>query len=75
MVGEQVFFHFAGFPIKTSKRGLYRVVDIGSGKTEWHHEIKGRMEPPLAFSPSGCKVAYFRVSRFGNELQVQNLCE
>lgn len=75
VVNDQVFFHFAGFPIKNSKSGLYRVVDIGSGKTEWHHEIKGRMEPPLAFTPSGCKVAYFRVSRFGDELQVQNLCE
>lgn len=75
IVDEQVFFHFAGFPIKNSKRGLYRVVDIGSGKTEWQHEIKGRIEPPLAFTPSGCKVAYFRVSRLGDTLQVKDLCE
>ena len=73
-VNGKAYFLYSGFPLSNSQRGLYRVVDFGSGGTEWVHEIKGRIEPPLAFSPSGCKVAYFRVSRLGDSLQVKNLC-
>jgi hypothetical protein len=73
-VKGEAYFLFSGFPLPTSQRGLYRVVEKAAGKTEWVHEIEGRIEPPLAFSPSGCKVAYFRVSRFGDSLQVRNLC-
>lgn len=74
VVDGQVFFHFAGFPIKNARQGLYRVVKAAPGQSEWRHEIKGRIEPPLAFTPSGCRVAYFRVSRLGDELQVKELC-
>ena len=73
-VNGEAFFLYSGFPLTASQRGLYRVANFESGKTEWIHEIEGRIEPPLAFSPSGCKVAYFSVSRFGDGLQVQNLC-
>jgi hypothetical protein len=71
----EAFFLYSGFPLTASKRGLYRVANLGSGRTEWIHEIEGRIEPPLAFSPSGCKVAYFRVSRLGDSIQVKNLCQ
>lgn len=74
-VNGEAFFLYSGFPLTTSQRGLYRVANLGSGRTEWIHEIEGRIEPPLAFSPSGCKVAYFRVSRLGDSLQVKNLCQ
>ncbi|MTI15940.1 hypothetical protein E1162_01665 [Rhodobacteraceae bacterium RKSG542] len=74
-VNGEAFFLYSAFPLPKSQRGLYRVADLGAGRTEWVHEIKGRIEPPLAFSPSGCKVAYFRVSRFGDSLQVRNLCQ
>jgi hypothetical protein len=73
-VNGEAFFLYSGFPLPNSQRGLYRVVDLGEGRAKWAHEIKGRIEPPLAFSPSGCKVAYFRVSRFGDSLQFRNLC-
>ncbi|MCT4610856.1 MAG: hypothetical protein N4A70_16830 [Pelagimonas sp.] len=75
VVNGEAFFLYSGFPLPNSQRGLYRVADFGEGSTEWVHEIKGRIEPPLAFSPSGCKVAYFRVSRFGDSLQFRNLCQ
>ena len=74
-VNGQAFFHFAGFPISNARQGLYRVVETTSGQSEWRHEIKGRIEPPLAFSPSGCKVAFFRVSYWGDELRVEDLCD
>ena len=74
-VNGEAFFLYSGFPLTASQRGLYRVANLGSGRTEWIHEIEGRIEPPLAFSPSGCKVAYFRVSRLGDSLQVKNLCQ
>lgn len=73
-VNGEAFFLYSGFPLSSSQRGLYRVEDLGEGRSEWVHEIKGRIEPPLVFSPSGCRVAYFRVSRFGDGLQVRNLC-
>lgn len=73
-VGGKAYFHVSGFPLATSKRGLYKVVFDGSGEAKWQQEIKGRIESPLAFSPSGCKVAYFQVSRFGDSLEVKDLC-
>lgn len=75
VVDGQAFFHFAGFPIKNTRQGLYRVVETIPGQSEWRHEIKGRIEPPLAFTPSGCKVAFFRVSYWGDELHVKELCD
>jgi len=74
-VNGEAFFLYSGFPLPSSQRGLYRVANLVSERTEWIHEIEGRIEPPLAFSPSVCKVAYFRVSRFGDSLQVKNLCD
>ncbi|MBO6865510.1 MAG: hypothetical protein JJ877_00585 [Thalassococcus sp.] len=74
-VNGQAFFHYAGFPISKARQGLYRVVETTEGKSEWRHEIKGRIAPSLAFSPSGCKVAFFRVSYWGDELRVEDLCD
>jgi len=74
-VGDKVYMHIAGFPIKDSKRGLYQIVGLKDGETEWKQVIKGRIEPPLAFSPSGCMVAYYKVSYFGDNLKVKNFCD
>ncbi len=70
-----VYFHVFGFPLPASRRGLYRVTPESGGKSSWSQVVSGRMEPPLAFSPSGCKVAYFQVSYFGDELQSDEICE
>lgn len=73
-VNGEAFFHYSGFPLKNSQRGIYKVVELGDGNTKWLHLIKGRVEPPLSFSPSGCQVAYFRVSRLGDRLETLDLC-
>lgn len=73
-VNGQAFFLYSGFPLKWSQRGLYKVIEHDDGRSEWLQVIKGRVEPPLSFSPSGCRVAYFRVSRFGDRLEVRELC-
>jgi len=73
-VNGQAYFQISGWPIAPSTRGLYRVVEDKQGQSDWIHEVQGRIEPPLAFSPSGCKVAYFEVSRLGDELKVHDLC-
>lgn len=73
-VNGEAFFHYSGFPLKSSRRGIFKVVELADGTTEWLHLVKGRVEPPLSFSPSGCQVAYFRVSRLGDGLETLELC-
>lgn len=69
-----IYFHVTGFPIPEKRRGLFEVVTNADGTFAWRQRIRGRIEPPLVFSPSGCKVAYYEVSYLGNELVIQDLC-
>ncbi len=73
-VDGKLYFHVSGRPFPYAQRGLYEVVSAENGATSWRQVVKGRIEPPLAFSPSGCKVAFHRVSYFGNALEERNLC-
>ena len=50
------------------------MVQADNGTSTWRQVIKGRIEPPLAFPPSGGNVAYFKVSYSGDALQTQSLC-
>lgn len=70
-----VYFHISGFPLPASQRGLYEVILTNAGRSEWRQVIEGRIEPPLAFSPSGCEVAFYRISYFGDRIETQNICE
>ena len=73
-VDGTVFFHVAGFPIPPFRRGLYELDVANDGSTRWRQVISGRIEPPLAFSPSGCRVAFYQVSFWGNSLEEEKLC-
>ena len=73
-VGGRVFFHVSGFPIPSFRRGLYELEVANDGSTSWRQVIRGRIEPPLAFSPSGCRVSFYRVSFWGNSLEEEKLC-
>lgn len=74
-VNGTAYFQYSGFPLPTSQRGLYMLVAESDGSTKWKQVISGRIEPPLAFSPSGCKVAYFQVSWLGDSLKTTNICQ
>lgn len=73
-VNGKIYVQASGFPLSDQRRGLYEVVQADNGTSTWRQVIKGRIEPPLAFSPSGCNVAFFKVSYFGDALQTQSLC-
>ncbi len=74
-VDGNIYFHIAGFPLSNTQRGLYKVNVSADGTTSWEQVIRGRIEPLLSFSPSGCKVAYMKVSRFGDKIDVTDLCQ
>lgn len=73
-VAGKVFFQISGFPIPPSRRGLYELEAENDGTTKWRQVIKGRIEPPLAFSPSGCRVSFYQVSYWGDGLAEEELC-
>ncbi|WP_157046574.1 hypothetical protein [Roseovarius sp. 217] len=73
-VNGKVFFQVSGSPIPSSRRGLYELVQEADESTSWRQVIEGRVEPPMAFSPSGCHVAFYRVSYLGNALEEKNVC-
>lgn len=70
----KIYVQASGFPLSDQRRGLYEVVQAADGTSTWRQIIKGRIAPPLAFPPSGCNLAYFKVSYFGDTLQTKNLC-
>lgn len=72
-VGGEVYMHIRGWPLPDSQRGLYRL-RADPSKPDWERLVPGRLSAPLAFSPSGCKVASYTVSYFGNALSVFDLC-
>lgn len=73
-VAGRVFFLISGFPIKDDVKGLHEVIINEDGSSEWLQVINDRMEGPITFSPSGCQVAYYKVSYLGNELITKNIC-
>jgi hypothetical protein len=68
------FFNVSGFPIPSIRKGLYELKVEKEGRTNWRHVIKGRIEPALAFSPSGCLVSFYHVSHWSNSLDEEKLC-
>lgn len=70
--GGNVFAHVWGYPVVNERRGIYRLNQTPSGP-EWEKVVSGRPQPPLAFSPSARKVAYFEISRFGDRFVVSEI--
>lgn len=74
-VNGTAYFQYSGFPLPLVQRGLYKARPQPGGTAIWEHLIKGQIEPPLAFSPSGCQVAYFQMSTRGDSLETMTLCQ
>jgi hypothetical protein len=70
--GGNIFAHVWGYPVVNGIRGIYRLKQSSSGPY-WEKIISGRPRPPLAFSPSGAKVAYFELSRWGDRFVVADV--
>uniref|UniRef100_A0A2A4YVH2 Uncharacterized protein n=1 Tax=OCS116 cluster bacterium TaxID=2030921 RepID=A0A2A4YVH2_9PROT len=69
-----VYAHIWGFPIPLKRRGLYRLTKNEAGKYTWDQRIEGRLEAPIKFAPSGCKVVYYKTSLIGDKLETTNIC-
>lgn len=74
-VGGKIYVHIAGWPLPMRRRGLFEAVEAADGAWRWRQIIRGRIEPLLVFSPSGCRVAYLAVRRTGADLGVTELCD
>jgi hypothetical protein len=74
-VADKVFVHIVGFPLDLRQRGLYQLDIAADGSSDWVQLLPGRIEPPIAISPSGCRIAYFKVSRFGDGLELRDICK
>lgn len=72
--GGNVFAHVWGYPVEDEKRGIYRLEQRPSGPV-WRKIVSGRPQPPLSFSPSGEKVAYFELSLFGDHFVMADISE
>lgn len=70
--GGNVFAHVWGYPVVNERRGIYRLKQASSGPY-WEKVVSGRPQPPLAFSPSGAKVAYFELSWWGDRFVVADV--
>jgi hypothetical protein len=70
--GGNIFAHVWGYPVVNERRGIYRLKQASSGPY-WEKVVSGRPQPPLAFSPSGAKVAYFELSRWGDRFVVADI--
>lgn len=70
--GGNIFAHVWGYPVVSESRGIYRLRQAPSGPY-WEKVISGRPQPPLAFSPSGSKVAYYELSRWGDQFVVADI--
>lgn len=70
--GGHIFAHVWGYPVKNDKRGIYKLEQTLKGPI-WKKVVSGRPQPPLAFSPSGEKVAYFELSRLGDRFVVAEI--
>lgn len=70
--GGNIFAHVWGYPVVNERRGIYRLEQAASGPY-WEKVVSGRPQPPLAFSPSGTKVAYFELSRWGDRFVFANV--
>ena len=64
-----VYLHVWGYPVVDGVRGIYRLMQTDNGPI-WEKIISGRPGSPLVFSPKGDKVAYFEISRFGDEFKI-----
>lgn len=64
-----IYAHVWGYPVVNSVRGIYRLKQTENGP-KWEKIVSGRPQPPLAFSPEGNKVAFFEISRFGDEFRI-----
>lgn len=69
-----VYAHIWGFPIPLKRRGLYKLTKDETGKYNWNHLVEGRLEAPIKFSPSGCKLIYFKVALLDDKLEITNIC-
>lgn len=72
VVGENIYAHVYGYPVVNKRRGVYRLNQTGTGP-HWKKIVSGRPQPPLAFSPSGEKVAYFEISRLGDSFVIADI--
>jgi len=70
--GGNIFAHVWGYPVVNERRGIYRLKQASSGPY-WEKVVSGRPQPPLAFSPSGAKVAYFELSLWGDRFVVADV--
>lgn len=73
-VNGKIYFHIFGIAVPPRKRGLYAVDMNDDGTSNLRQIIRDNIEPPLAFSPSGCKVAFYQDSHTNNKLKEAGLC-
>ena len=70
----EVYAHVWGFPILRWKRGIYKL-DKSNDEYIWEQIRRGRIEAPLAISPSGCQVAYYEVGLLNEGFQIDKICD
>jgi len=67
-----IYAHVWGYPVENNARGIYRLLQTQSGPT-WEKLVSGRPQAPLAFNPRGDRVAFFEISRLGDELRIAEI--
>jgi len=72
---EKIYALVSGSPLPLGQRGFYELALSENSDPIWNQIVMGRIEPPVVFSPSGCKAAYFKVDRFKQRLAVTSLCD
>lgn len=72
VVGGKVFLHVWGFPVENHVRGVYRLEQNGTDSA-WEKIVSGRPQPPLAISPNGQQIAYFELSRLGDQFRIARI--
>ncbi|WP_122073721.1 hypothetical protein [Pseudophaeobacter sp. EL27] len=69
VMGGEVFLHVWGYPVKNLTRGVYRLKQKSTGPA-WEKIISGRPQSPIAVSPNGRQIAYFELSRLGDQFRI-----
>lgn len=70
--GGVIYAHVWGYPVENDVRGIYRLKQSPDGPI-WEKIVSGRPRPPLMFSPSGDKVAYFEMSKHGDKFMITEI--
>lgn len=69
VMGGEVFLHVRGYPVENHARGVYRLAQDSTGSV-WEKIISGRPQSPIAVSPNGQHIAYFEISRLGDQFRI-----